>query len=106
MRTNIRPQFRPLMQKLLNNLPLCELEVPSVRDLIADRGHDARGLASFEDDHDCIGLQSHLALPGKSWVCKPWAIAEMPLVIMHMTKVSPRIGLSWLDRIPLEAGMR
>src|SRR5215470_3309146 len=41
---------------VLHDPALRELEVPSVRDLIADRGHDARRLASFEDDHDCIWL--------------------------------------------------
>src|SRR5215831_12092693 len=41
---------------VLNNPALRKLQVPSVRDFIADGGHDARGLASFEDDHDCIGL--------------------------------------------------
>jgi hypothetical protein len=41
---------------VLNDPALRKLQVPSVRDFIADGGHDARGLASFEDDHDCIGL--------------------------------------------------
>jgi len=41
---------------VLNDPPLSELQVPSVRDLIADGSHDARGFSRFEDDHDCIGL--------------------------------------------------
>jgi hypothetical protein len=53
------PAGRPMLAllcALARDPSLRELEVPSVRDLIADRGHDARGLASFEDDRDCIGL--------------------------------------------------
>jgi hypothetical protein len=30
--------------------------VPSVRDLIANGSHDARGFSRLEDDHDCVGL--------------------------------------------------
>src|SRR5262252_1598526 len=41
---------------VLNDPALRELEVPSVRELVADGSHDAGGFASFEDDHDCIGL--------------------------------------------------
>jgi hypothetical protein len=32
--------------------------MPSVRDLIANSNHDARRLAGFEDDDDCIWLGS------------------------------------------------
>src|SRR5258708_3073584 len=35
---------------------LRELEVPSVRDLVANGRHDARRFARLEDDHDGIGL--------------------------------------------------
>jgi hypothetical protein len=41
---------------VLNDPALRALEVPSVRDLIADGSHDARGFSRFEDDHDCVGL--------------------------------------------------
>ena len=41
---------------VLNDPALRELEVPSIRELVADGSHDAGGFASFEDDHDCIGL--------------------------------------------------
>src|SRR5712671_7938854 len=44
---------------VLNDPALRELEVPSVRDPIADGNHDARGLPRFEDGYDCVGLGSY-----------------------------------------------
>src|SRR6266705_564730 len=41
---------------VLNDPALRELEVPSVRDLVANGSHDACGFSRFEDDHDCVGL--------------------------------------------------
>ena len=41
---------------VLNDPALRELEMPSVRDLVADGNHDARRFSRFEDDHDCVGL--------------------------------------------------
>ena len=32
--------------------------MPPVRLAVADRGHDARGLACLEDDHHCIGARA------------------------------------------------
>ena len=57
MRTNIRPLFPVVDVKVvLNNPALRKLEMPSVRDLVADCGYDAHSVSRFEDDHDCIGL--------------------------------------------------
>src|SRR5882757_3113148 len=44
------------VEVVLNDPALRELEVPSVRDLVADRGHDARRLARLEDDHHSVRL--------------------------------------------------
>ena len=41
---------------VLNDPAMGDLKMPSVRDFVADGDHDARRLASFEDDHDCVGL--------------------------------------------------
>src|ERR1700731_2230743 len=41
---------------VLNDPTMRELEVPSVRDLVADGSHDARRFSRFEDDHDGVGL--------------------------------------------------
>ena len=37
--------------------------------------------------------------------CRPSSIAATARVILRVTKVSPRIGLSWLNRMPFEACM-
>src|SRR5712691_11050436 len=52
------PQIPPRRQIVLDDPALRELEVPSVRDPIADGNHDARGLSRFEDSYDCVGLGS------------------------------------------------
>jgi hypothetical protein len=45
MRTNIRPLFPVVDVKVvLNNPALCKLELPSVRDFVADCDYDARSL--------------------------------------------------------------
>ena len=41
---------------VLNDPALRELKVPSVRDLVADGCHNARGFSCFEDGHDLIGF--------------------------------------------------
>jgi hypothetical protein len=41
---------------VLNDPTLSDLEMPSIRDLIANSNHDARWLARFEDDYDCVRL--------------------------------------------------
>src|SRR5580765_1784772 len=43
---------------VLNNPAIGDLKMPSVRDLVANRNHDARRLARFEDDYDCVRLRS------------------------------------------------
>src|SRR5580704_14002376 len=43
---------------VLNDPALRDLKMPSVRDLIADGNHDARGLARFEDDYHGARLGS------------------------------------------------
>jgi hypothetical protein len=42
----------------VNNPPVRDLQMPPVRLVVADRGHDARGFACLEDDHDCIGASA------------------------------------------------
>ena len=51
------------IEVVLNNPPVSDLKVPSVRFAVADRGHDPRWFARFEDDHHCIG-----ARPFEIWI--------------------------------------
>ena len=48
---------------VLNDPPVGDLKVPSVRFAVADRGHDPRWFARLEDDHHCIG-----ARPFEIWI--------------------------------------
>ena len=43
------------IEVVLHNPAVRDLQMPAVRLAVADRGHDARGLACFEDDYHCIG---------------------------------------------------
>src|ERR1700719_1176637 len=43
---------------VLNDPTISDLKMPSVRDLVANSNHDARRLAGFEDDYDCVRLGS------------------------------------------------
>ena len=41
---------------VLDDPAVGDLKMPAVRFAVADRRHDARWFARFEDDHDCIGV--------------------------------------------------
>ena len=43
---------------VLNDPTISDLKMPSVRNLVANSNHDARRLAGFEDDYDCVRLGS------------------------------------------------
>src|SRR5437764_1395331 len=43
---------------VLNDPAIGDLKMPSVGDLIANSNHDARRLARFEDDYDCVRLRA------------------------------------------------
>src|SRR3982074_2623819 len=60
---------------VLNDPTMRELEVPSVRDLVADGSHDARRFSRFEDDHDAVGLG-----PFEIWVDE---LVTTPLRRLH-----------------------
>jgi hypothetical protein len=53
------PSPLPVMdiEVVLNDPPVSDLKVPSVRLAVADRGHDPCWFARFEDDHHCIGAR-------------------------------------------------
>jgi hypothetical protein len=44
------------VEVVLNDLPVCDLEMPSVGLVVADRNHDAGRFPRLEDHHDFVGL--------------------------------------------------
>jgi hypothetical protein len=45
------------VEVVLNDPPICDLKMPSVRFAVADRSHDTGRLTRFEDYHDFIGIR-------------------------------------------------
>src|SRR5215471_4857115 len=43
---------------VLDDPAVCDLQMPAVCFLVADRGHDPRRLSGFEDDDDAVRMRS------------------------------------------------